>query len=79
MVFNGPASPANLSLLDQRLREVLSNPASQYDRVLIRVAPGLHYGELMRIVDVCTRQKTASGEPLRTINFVELADVEPGG
>jgi biopolymer transport protein ExbD len=74
VVFQGPANTANLALLDQRLRGVFQIRTTAYEQVLIRVAPGLRYEELMKVVDVCTRQKMPDGERLRKISFEELPE-----
>lgn len=73
-VFQGPGDAANLAKLDQRLREVFSLRSTPYEQVLIRVAPGLRYEELMKVVDICTRQKLPNGERLRKISFDELPE-----
>ncbi|MGE3317132.1 MAG: ExbD/TolR family protein [Planctomycetaceae bacterium] len=77
-VFQGPADAANLALLDSRLRSVFELRTTAYEQVLIRVAPGLRYEELMKVVDVCTRQKMPDGERLRKISFEELPETPPG-
>lgn len=71
-LFQGPATAQRLTLLDQRLHTVFSQPASLIDRVLIRVGPKLRYEELMKIIDVCTRQKLPNGSLLSKISFAEL-------
>ncbi len=78
VVFQGPADAANLARFEQRLREVFSLRSTPYEQVLIRVAPGLRYEELMKVVDVCTRQKMPDGERLRKISFEELPEVPAG-
>jgi hypothetical protein len=42
--------------------------------VLLRVGKSLDYGELMKIIDVCTKQKMADGKPVNKISFVELGE-----
>ncbi|MFO1019163.1 MAG: hypothetical protein U0903_00465 [Planctomycetales bacterium] len=63
-----------LLLLDQRLHAIFSQPASLIDRVLIKVGPRLRYEELMKIIDVCTRQKLGNGSFLNKISFAELIE-----
>jgi hypothetical protein len=43
---------------------------------VIRVAPNLRYEELMKVIDVCTRQKMADGQLLRKISFVEMSGTD---
>jgi hypothetical protein len=40
--------------------------------VLIQVDSRLKYEELMKVVDVCTRQTLPNGEKLTKLSFVEL-------
>lgn len=47
-------------------------PDSDFDRVQLVVDKRLRYDNLMRVIDVCTQQKLANGEPLLRISFVDL-------
>jgi biopolymer transport protein ExbD len=77
VAFQGPADAANLRKLDQQLRDAFSFEGSPFEQVVIRVAPRLRYEELMKVIDVCTRQKMPDGQTLRKISFVEMSG--PGG
>jgi biopolymer transport protein ExbD len=72
--FEGQATPQKLRELNRQLRALFGFQHTPYDQVLIRVAPGLHYEELMKIIDVCTQQKLPDGSRLQKINFAELSD-----
>jgi biopolymer transport protein ExbD len=76
VAFQGPADAANLHKLDQRLHEAFAFEGSPFEQIVIRVAPNLRYEELMKVIDVCTRQKTADGQFLRKISFVEMSGTE---
>ncbi len=68
------ADPIPFESLENRLRTVLSDPNSTLKQVVIQAGSGLHYDELMKVIDKCTRQKFANGEPLKKLSFVELPD-----
>lgn len=68
----GPLSAGSLQALDQKLQSIFGIQAVAYDRVQIAVDGQLRYGELMKIVDVCSKQKLASGEQVNKISFTEL-------
>jgi biopolymer transport protein ExbD len=74
--FSGPADTANLHKLDQRLHEAFAAEGSPFEQIVIRVAPSLRYEELMKVIDVCTRQKTADGQMLHKISFVEMSGTD---
>jgi biopolymer transport protein ExbD len=57
--------------LASRLKSVLGDESSSFDQVMIQVDPKVHYQELMRVIDACTRQKTQNKKLLK-LNFVEL-------
>jgi biopolymer transport protein ExbD len=78
-VYRGPASQANLHQLDRRLRDVFGFAGTPFDQVLIRVAPGLKYEDLMKVIDVCTRQKMADGTRVSKLSFVELPEAPGAG
>jgi biopolymer transport protein ExbD len=71
----GEAPIANVGQLETRLKAVLGDPGNPFDQVIIQVGSDLHYDELMRVIDVCTKQTLPSGEKLTKLSFVEL----PGG
>lgn len=68
----GEGNVAGVSALDGRLKAVLSDANSPFDQVIIQVASRLRYAELMRVVDVCTKQTLPTGEKLTKLSFVEL-------
>lgn len=68
----GEQSIAGITALERRLEEIFRDPGNGFDQVIIQVDSRLHYGPLMQVIDVCTRQKLPSGEPLSKLSFVEL-------
>ena len=68
----GEAPIAGLTALDRELAKVIGDPGAGFDQVIVQVDSRLHYGPLMQVIDVCTRQKLASGEPLSKLSFVEM-------
>lgn len=72
--FVGPANEFNMRELDRQLRGLFGIQHTPYDQVLIRFAPDLRYEELMKVVDVCTRQKLPDGTRLQKISFAELQE-----
>lgn len=72
--FNGPATKDNLGRLDRRMKELFGVQGTPFEQVLVRVGRNVHYSELMKVVDVCSRQKLENGEPLTKISFTELSE-----
>lgn len=68
----GEGNVAGVEALDARLKAVLSDANSPFDQVIIQIGSKLRYSELMRIVDVCTKQSLPNGEKLTKLSFVEL-------
>jgi biopolymer transport protein ExbD len=77
IAFTGTADVGNLHKLDQRLKDAFK-AGTPFEQIVIRVAPTLRYEELMKIIDVCTRQKMANGEMLRKISFIEMSETDRG-
>jgi biopolymer transport protein ExbD len=73
-LYDGPLDGRKMKLLDDRLKAVFAIEGKPFDQVLLRVGKALNYGELMKIIDVCTRQKMADGKPVNKISFVELPE-----
>ncbi len=71
-VFQGSLTEANLNILSQKLAAMFDPQSGAFDRVQLVVDGRLPYEYVMRILDVCTKQKTSSGETLSNISFVDL-------
>ena|ERR1700722_18620057 len=76
--FTGPADAANLRKLDKQLHDAFGFAGTPFEQIVVRVAPNLRYEELMKVIDVCTRQKMPDGQTLRKISFVEMSEAAPG-
>ena len=72
--FTGPADRHNLMLLDRRLKDVFSFQGTTYQQVIVMADPDLKYEELMKVIDVCLKQKFADGTPLTKLSFVPLPE-----
>jgi biopolymer transport protein ExbD len=68
----GPVSGETLLALEKKLQTILGIQHVPYDRVQIAVDGKLRYGELMKIIDVCSHQKRSDGEYIKKISFTEL-------
>jgi biopolymer transport protein ExbD len=74
----GEAPVGNVGQLETRLKTVLSDPGNPFDQVIIQVGSDLRYDELMRVIDVCTKQTLPTGEKLTKLSFVELPSGSAG-
>lgn len=68
----GEGPVPDLDQLDARLKTILADPGAPFEQVILQVGGDLYYQQLMRVIDVCTRQKLPSGEKLTKLSFVEL-------
>lgn len=72
-LFDGPLDRVRMGQFDRRLKDVFAIEEA-FDQVLLRVGKSLDYGELMKIIDVCTKQKMADGKAVNKISFIELQE-----
>ncbi|NLF06492.1 MAG: hypothetical protein GX594_00715 [Pirellulaceae bacterium] len=70
----GEAQVQGLAELDGRLRDVFSDAGNPFDQVIIQVSDSCRYEELMKVIDVCTRQTLPDGQKLSKLSFVGLPD-----
>ena len=77
VAFTGPADAVNLRNLEKQLREAFGFAGTPFEQIVVRVSPTLRYEELMKVIDVCTRQKMRDGQTLRKISFVEMSEAAP--
>ncbi len=68
----GENSVSNLVVLESRIHSILADKGSGFDQVIIQVGSSLHYEQLMKVVDICTRAKLPNGQKLSKLSFVEL-------
>ena len=71
-LFDGPLDENRLRQLDHRLKDVFAIEGA-FDGVLLRVGKTLDFGELMKVIELCTRQKMADGGLLTRFSLVELS------
>jgi biopolymer transport protein ExbD len=71
----GETQVPSIAALSGKLKEVFADPGNPFDQVLIQVSEACRYDELMKVVDVCTRQVLPNGQKLSKLSFVEV----PGG
>jgi biopolymer transport protein ExbD len=70
--LRGPVNAKTLVALDEKLQTTLGIQHTPFDRVQIAVDGKLRYGELMKIIDVCSHQKRSDGEFIKKVSFTEL-------
>ncbi len=70
----GENTPDKAKALETRLRVILDDPDAPFKQVILQIGSKLRYDELMKIFDVCTRQKLPNGESLTKLSFVELPE-----
>ena len=68
----GESQVPGLAALEGRLKEVFADPGNPFDQVIIQVSDSCRYDELMKVIDICTRQKLPDGKKLSKLSFVEL-------
>ena len=60
----GQRQVKDLAELDGRLTAVFKDVDNPFQQVLVRSSPKLHYGELMRVVEVCGHQNVRRREEI---------------
>lgn len=76
VVIRGRLDESNSQALDKKLQTLFAVQHVPFDRIQIAVDGRLRYGELMKIIDVCHRQKLPDGSAMQKISFTE---VDAGG
>ena len=71
-LIKGRLGPNNLDSLYQQLKTRFETQQIPLDRVQLAVDERLRYEELMKIVDVCTKQVLPDGKNLQRISFIEM-------
>lgn len=73
VVVTGALDVTQTQQFNRYLRSIFNIEAVPYDRIQLHVDPRLHYEELMKVVDICTRQALPDGSQMTQVGFTELA------
>jgi biopolymer transport protein ExbD len=68
----GQTPVGNLPALDNKLQTIFSDATTPFDQVIIQFSGDLRYEELMKVIEVCTKQKLPDGSRLSKLSFAEL-------
>jgi biopolymer transport protein ExbD len=74
-IVQGKLDPGSLMLLQEKMKFILEAD-TDVSHVQLAVDGRLHYEELMKVVECCTKQVLANGEPLTKVSFVDLPLVQ---
>jgi biopolymer transport protein ExbD len=69
----------NLRALSDKLSAAFADPGNPFEQVLLQVSSDLRYDEVMRVVEVCTKQPLPKTEDLPKLSFVELPGPKDAG
>jgi biopolymer transport protein ExbD len=62
----------SLSDLEQKLRAMMKVSGLPFDQVLLKVSPKLEYENVLRILEICARNKLTSGDQQTKVSIVEM-------
>jgi len=71
----GETQVTGIPALNGKLKEVFSDEGNPFDQVIIQVSDSCRYDELMKVVEVCTRQEIfvdGKKQKLSKLSFVEV-------
>src|SRR5262245_55504329 len=72
-LFEGPFEGSRLRQFNRRLEDVFAVEATP-EQIVLRVDRKLNSGELIKVINVCERQKIADGGPIKKMSFVILGE-----
>ena len=59
-------------VINRRLKSLFDLQRTPFDRIQIEVDRRLRYEELMKLIEVCAKQKLPDGSFMTKISFVEM-------
>jgi biopolymer transport protein ExbD len=69
----GERKPVNsLQDFQREFNSLLQTPDVNFEQVVLQVGSRLRYENLMRVLEICSQTKMASGERITKLNIVEL-------
>ncbi len=73
-ISKGALNKVLLGRINEELKVVFNGAQLPFDRIQLSVDPRLRYDELMKLVDLCTKQKLPDGKLLQRISFIEMPE-----
>ncbi len=73
-ISKGALNKVLLQRVNEELKVVFNGAQLPFDRIQLSVDPRLRYDELMKLVDLCTKQKLPDGKLLQRISFIEMPE-----
>lgn len=73
-ISKGALNKVLLARINEELKVVFNGAQLPFDRIQLSVDPRLRYDELMKLVDLCTKQKLPDGKLLQRISFIEMPE-----
>ena len=68
----GESKIDSLPILNNNLKTVFGDPDVAFDQVIVQVGSTLRYEELMRVMEVCSKQTLKNGKKLSKLSVLEL-------
>lgn len=72
----GEGIVGELRQLERRLNDIFADAANPFDQVILQIGPRLKYEELLKVIEICAKQKLPNGAPLAKLSFVELPNAK---
>ncbi len=72
----GETPVTTLPQLAARLDTTFKDTNNPFDQVIIQCSAKLRYGELMKVVEICTHQTLPDGKKLGKLSFVMIPDAD---
>jgi biopolymer transport protein ExbD len=65
---------AGLSEFEQKLRSLMKVSDTPFEQVLLKVSPKLEYENLLKVIEICARNKLTAGEHQTKLSITELPE-----
>ncbi len=66
------APVTDLGELEQKLRSITKVSESPFDQVLLKVSRNLEYQNVLKVIEICARNKLTSGDQQTKVSIVEI-------
>ncbi len=68
----GEAPVTDLRDLEQKLRSITKVSLAPFDQVLLKVSRSLEYENVLKVIEICARNKLTSGDQQTKVSIVEM-------
>ncbi len=68
---------SSIQTLESSLKADVGNANTKFEQLIVGIDSGVHYADVMKVIEICSKLRRSNGEPIAGLSLVE--NPSPGG